>query len=45
MVLNYDQIKIISKQYGDSFYLLDSKKFKNNYNELLDSFRKIYANT
>jgi diaminopimelate decarboxylase len=45
MNLNYEQIKIISKQYGDSFYILDSEKFKANYQELLDSFRSIYENT
>ena len=45
MNLDYEQINTISKQYGDSFYILDSEKFKANYQELLDSFRSIYENT
>lgn len=45
MNLDYEQINTISKQYGDSFYILDSEKFKSNYQELLDSFRSIYPKT
>lgn len=33
----------LQKQYGDSFYVLRSDKFKNNYSELLDSFKNIYS--
>lgn len=38
-----DYKKLISN-YGDTFYLLDSNKFKNNYIELKNSFAKIYDN-
>lgn len=32
------------KIYGDAFYLLDSAQFKKNFNELKESFLKIYPN-
>lgn len=32
----------VSKQYGDSFYLLNSEQFQKNYKEFLEEFRKIY---
>lgn len=30
--------------YGNAFYLLDSKKFSNNFVELSNEFKKIYPN-
>jgi len=38
-------IKKIIKEYGDSFYLLDTEQFEENYKELLEAFRNIYENT
>ena len=45
MDLNFKKIKIISEEYGDSFYILDSQKFKKNYQRLLDSFINFYPKT
>ena len=45
MKLNYNLLKNIEQEYGESFYLLDSKQFKQNYLELINAFRKIYLNT
>ena len=35
-------IKAIKKEFGDAFYLLDSKQFRTNYEELKHSFSSIY---
>jgi diaminopimelate decarboxylase len=45
MNLTYKVLEDISNKQGDSFYLLDSKQFKKNYDELLNTFRNIYPNT
>jgi diaminopimelate decarboxylase len=45
MQLSIDVLNKISKKYGQSFYLLESKQFQKNYIELLESFRRIYANS
>jgi diaminopimelate decarboxylase len=45
MRLNRDCIKNIASQYGESFYLLDSKLFEKNYKELLSAFREVYSNS
>lgn len=45
MSLSIDNLKNISKTYGDAFYILDSEKFKLNFNELQNAFRKIYPKT
>lgn len=45
MNLTYDYLKKISEVYGDTFYLLDSAKFLNNYKEMLSAFRLFYKNT
>jgi diaminopimelate decarboxylase len=45
MEINAEIIDGISKQYGDSFYLLDVKQFERNYDELLRAFRNIYDNS
>ena len=44
MKLSYDILNNISSKYGESFYLLDSKQFKNNYEELRTAFSEIYPN-
>ncbi len=41
------QKEVISKiksEYGDAFYLLDSKQFRTNFKELKDAFSSIYPN-
>ncbi|EPE1463498.1 decarboxylase [Morganella morganii] len=43
--MDYSVLNKISNSYGDSFYLLDTEKFKDNYTELLNSFKKYYKNT
>lgn len=45
MNLNYKALDLISDIYGESFYLLDSKQFIINLNELQTAFRKIYSNS
>ena len=43
MNLNFDFLNKIGKEYYDSFYILDIKQLKENFKELQDAFRKIYA--
>ncbi len=43
--LTYDVLNDIAQEYGQSFYILDTECFQNNYNNLLSEFRKIYPNT
>ena len=38
------QLKELKKHFGDAFYLLDSKQFKLNYQELKDAFSSFYSN-
>ena len=45
MALNYKILNDIEKQFGESFYLLDSNKFSNNYDEFVGEFRKYYPKT
>lgn len=45
MDLDYNLLKSLSEEHGDSFYLLDSNTFEKNYSELLTSFRKLYPKT
>lgn len=42
MKFNYQKIYSISKKIGDSFYVLDSNIFKNNYIKFLDEFSQLY---
>ena len=44
MILNKQVISALRNAYGDAFYLLDSKQFRQNYMELRSAFRKIYPN-
>lgn len=37
-----ETIKALKKEYGDAFYLLDSKQFRLNYLELKSAFQSIY---
>lgn len=45
MNLNIDILNKINQNYGETFYILDTKQFETNYKELEQSFRNIYANT
>ena len=46
MNLSFEMIdKINNEQKSDSFYILDSKKFENNFDSLLNAFRRYYPNT
>lgn len=43
--IDYDFLDRLSKEQGDCFYLLDTKLFEDNYNNMLSAFRKYYENT
>lgn len=45
MEFNFQMLNQLRKEYGDSFYLMDTAVFRDNYNKMLESFRKIYAKT
>lgn len=45
MNVNWEILEELTVLYGESFYLLDSRKFEQNYDEFLDAFRKIYSKT
>ena len=45
MNVNWKILEELTVLYGESFYLLDSRKFEQNYNEFLEAFRKIYSKT
>jgi diaminopimelate decarboxylase len=45
MNITIEKIEEISREYGESFYLLDSKQFERNFFELQKSFRDIYPNS
>ncbi|OUL27227.1 hypothetical protein BV378_11325 [Nostoc sp. RF31YmG] len=45
MELSWQTILDLEKKYGDSFFILDSKKFENNYQDFLQEFRSIYPRT
>lgn len=45
MKLDYPLLERLSRQHGDSFYLLDSDRFRENYRSFLKAFRSIYPRT
>lgn len=45
MELSYNILDELSKEYGDSFYLLNSDIFKKNYKDMLKAFTGIYPKT
>lgn len=45
MKITWELLENLSNKYGESFYLLDSRKFERNYEALLKEFRDIYPNT
>ena len=42
--MQINELQELKKQYGDAFYLLDSKQFRTNYAELKNAFASIYPN-
>lgn len=45
MQLSHDTLEQLSREHGDSFYVLDLDAFHKNYHRLRDSFRAHYPNT
>jgi diaminopimelate decarboxylase len=45
MLLDWQKLNDLDREYGDSFYLVEIDKFRNNYQELSHSFQSIYPNT
>ncbi len=45
MLETYELLERISGEYGDSFYLLDSTRFEENYFDMLTAFRQYYSDT
>ncbi len=43
--LSFGYLDQLSSKHGDSFYLIDTSRFKNNYFELINAFRKHYPKT
>ena len=43
--MDKDLLQDLSMEYGDSFYLLHSDVFRNNYSDMLNAFRKLYHST
>lgn len=44
MLINNEIISSLRAEYGEAFYLLDSKQFRKNFIELKDTFSAIYPN-
>ena len=42
MELNAEILKKIGKQYGETYYILDTEQFRKNFLELRGEFQKIY---
>ena len=42
MELNYNVLKNIRENIGDSWYILDVERFRNNYREFSKIFKNIY---
>lgn len=45
MAFSWQQLHDIEAHYGDSFYILDSNQFQNNYHEFIGAFRQIYPHS
>ncbi|MDO4303795.1 MAG: decarboxylase [Bacillota bacterium] len=45
MELNYKVLDEIAAEYGDSFYIVNSDVFRENYEEMLSAFTEVYPNT
>ena len=42
--MNSELLNVLKERFGDAFYILESKQFRNNYLELKEAFQKIYTN-
>ncbi|MBR1676971.1 MAG: pyridoxal-dependent decarboxylase [Clostridia bacterium] len=42
--MNSELLNELKERFGDAFYILESKQFRNNYFELKEAFQKIYPN-
>ena len=45
MSISWQRLQELENKYGDSFYLLDLRKFEQNYREFLSCFQSIYPRT
>ena len=45
MALDYNILKNMEEQFGESYYILNSKKFSDNFDEFLGEFKKFYPKT
>lgn len=45
MELSWQKLNELEKLYGESFFILDIRKFEYNYKDFLQCFRSIYANS
>ena len=45
MNISWDELNNLEQEYGDSFYILDIRKFEKNYKDFLEGFRSIYPKT
>ncbi len=45
MIVDWGMVEKLSSLYGESFYLLESQKIKDNYKEFLAAFSNIYSKT
>lgn len=43
--MNYELLEQIGNKYGESYYILNTERFKQNFIELQNEFRKIYPDT
>ncbi len=44
-VSTWQQLNVIAKAFGDSFYMLDLDKFQSNYQQFLKAFKSVYSQT
>jgi diaminopimelate decarboxylase len=44
-IRSWETLSSFERRYGDSFYLLDISRFRENYNQFLEAFRVHYADT
>jgi diaminopimelate decarboxylase len=45
MKISWQTLNVLEEKYGDSFFILDLRKFEHNYKNFLEEFRSIYPNT
>lgn len=45
MDLSWELLESLSNRHGQSFYILDSRRFVDNYKEFLSAFRDVYSNS